>query len=162
MKKAVLLVILTFILLGGIVAFTAGNSMIVDSVSQKKTQSNETFVKELSDNERKFEHLEIELDEEHKKTFYKNEGHYSSGMKTGGASEITVKEAETLALREIQGTVIKVEKEFEHGKIEYKFKLQTDSGETEVRVDAVTGEISRIKYKNNKEDDKREGKQSKE
>ena len=42
------------------------------------------------------------------------------------------------------GTVTEVERELEHGQLEWKIEIQTAQGELDVRVDAATGQITRV------------------
>jgi uncharacterized membrane protein YkoI len=57
---------------------------------------------------------------------------------------ITAQKAEEIAIAAINGTVQKIEQEFEHGRMEYKVELNTNTGEAEVRIDAETGKVVRI------------------
>ena len=42
----------------------------------------------------------------------------------------------------------------EHGRLEYKFEIQSNRGEADVRVDAETGKITRVKFDDDSRDDR--------
>ncbi|MFB3168986.1 PepSY domain-containing protein [Neobacillus sp. 179-C4.2 HS] len=92
---------------------------------------------------------EIELETEHGQTFYKIESDDDSSNSTTSQSDtsaISVEEAAKIATNEVNGTVTEVEKEMEHGRMEYKFEIQSNQGEVDVRVDAETGKITRVEF----------------
>ncbi|MEH7491935.1 PepSY domain-containing protein [Neobacillus niacini] len=92
---------------------------------------------------------EIELETEHGQTFYKIESDddsSNSSASQSNTSAISVEEAAKIATNEVNGTVTEVEKEMEHGRLEYKFEIQSDQGEADVRVDAETGNITRVEF----------------
>jgi uncharacterized membrane protein YkoI len=104
---------------------------------------------------------EIELETEHGQTFYKIESDDDSSNSTASltnTSALSVEEAAKIATNEVNGTITEVEKEMEHGRMEYKFEIQSDQGEVDVRVDAETGKITRVEFNDdsrvNRDDDK--------
>ncbi|WP_419888667.1 PepSY domain-containing protein [Neobacillus niacini] len=103
---------------------------------------------------------EIELETEHGQTFYKIENADDSSKSTASqftTSALSIEEAAKIATNEVNGTITEVEKEMEHGRLEYKIEIQSDQGEADVRVDAETGKITRVKFdddsKDNHDDD---------
>jgi uncharacterized membrane protein YkoI len=92
---------------------------------------------------------EIELETEHGKTFYKvetdDDSNNSSNQATNG-STLSVEEAAKIALNKVNGTITEVEKEMEHGRLEFKFEIQSKRGEADVRVDAQTGDVTRVEF----------------
>jgi uncharacterized membrane protein YkoI len=100
---------------------------------------------------------EIELETEHGKTFYKvetdDDSNNPSNQTTTG-STLSVEEAAKIALNKVNGTITEVEKEWEHGKLEFDFEIQTNRGEAEVRVDAQTGEVTRVEFDDDDDDDR--------
>lgn len=103
---------------------------------------------------------EIELETEHGKTFYKVESDDSSNNSSSqstSSSNLSVDQAAKIALNKVNGTITEVEKEREHGRLEYKFEIQSNRGEVDVRVDAETGEVTSVEfddddYKDNRDD----------
>jgi hypothetical protein len=90
---------------------------------------------------------EIELETEHGKTFYKVETDDSNPPSISqSATSLTVSEAAKIALSKVNGTITEVEKEMEHGRLEYKFEIESNRGEVDVRVDAESGEIKRVEF----------------
>jgi uncharacterized membrane protein YkoI len=99
---------------------------------------------------------EIELETEHGQTFYKIESDDDNSNSTASQSTTTslsVEEAAKIAVNEVNGKITEVEKEMEHGRLEYKFEIQSDQGEADVRVDAETGKITRVKFDDDARDD---------
>ena len=99
---------------------------------------------------------EIELETEHGKTFFKGEtddsSHNSSSQSTTGTN-LSIVEAAKIALNKVNGTIAEVEKEMEHGRLEFKFEIQSNRGEADVRVDAQTGEVTRVEFDDDDNDD---------
>jgi uncharacterized membrane protein YkoI len=101
---------------------------------------------------------EIELETEHGQTFYKVENddddddNNSSSTQSTNTSTISVEEAAKIATNEVNGKITEVEKEMEHGRLEYKFEIQSDRGEVDIRVDAESGKITRIKFDDSRDD----------
>ncbi|NYE05457.1 putative membrane protein YkoI [Bacillus niacini] len=104
---------------------------------------------------------EIELETEHGQTFYKIESDDDSSNSTASqtnTSALSVEEAAKIATNEVNGTITEVEKEMEHGRLEYKFEIQSDQGEADVRVDAETGNITRVEFDDDSRDDRNDDK----
>jgi uncharacterized membrane protein YkoI len=100
---------------------------------------------------------EVELETEHGETFYKVESNDNSNNSSNSSdtnTAISITEAVKIATSEVNGKLTKSEKEMEHGRLIYKFEIQTDRGEADVRVDAETGKITRVKFDNDDSDDK--------
>jgi uncharacterized membrane protein YkoI len=97
---------------------------------------------------------EIELETEHGKTFYKVETDDSNSISTSkSAGSLSIEEAAKIALAKVNGTITEVENEMEHGRLEYKFEILSNRGEVDVRVDAQTGEVTRVEFDDNGSDD---------
>jgi uncharacterized membrane protein YkoI len=100
---------------------------------------------------------EIELETEHGQTFYKIESDDDSSKSTASQSNtsaISVEEAAKIAVNEVNGNITKVEQEMEHGRLEYKFEMQSAQGEVDVRVDAETGKVTRVKFDDDSNDNR--------
>jgi uncharacterized membrane protein YkoI len=102
---------------------------------------------------------EIELETEHGQTFYKVESDddddtNSSSTQSTNTSAVSIEEAAKIATNEVNGKITEVENEMEHGRLEYKFEIQSDRGEVDVRVDAETGKITRVKFDDDSGDDR--------
>jgi uncharacterized membrane protein YkoI len=69
---------------------------------------------------------------------------------------ITAEKAAEIAIKEVNGTVEEIEKELEHGRMEYKVELNTSTGEAEVRIDAETGKVVRVEHDDDDKDDSRD------
>jgi uncharacterized membrane protein YkoI len=157
MKNKVLIgVVSSLLVLGGAIAVGASkndtrpdDSIHLDdksSVINLDTQS----IPEIKEGQ------EIELETEHGKTFYKIESDDDNSSSTASQSTTTslsVEEAANIALNEVNGKITEVEKEMEHGRLEYKFEIKSDQGEVDVRVDAETGKITRVKFDDDARDD---------
>ncbi|OLS41857.1 PepSY domain-containing protein [Bacillus sp. MRMR6] len=100
----------------------------------------------------------VELENEHGKTFYKVESDDNDDrLNTDDAVDLTVlslEEASKIATNTVSGTITEVEKEMEHGRLEYTFEIESKNGEVEVRIDAQTGEVTRIDFDDVNDDDK--------
>ncbi|MBF0707567.1 PepSY domain-containing protein [Alkalihalobacillus hwajinpoensis] len=72
-------------------------------------------------------------------------------------AKISEAEAEKIALEEVSGDVIEKEVEKEDGKIVYEFEIKTDTGEKEVEIDGMSGDI--IQVEDDEEDDDKEQKE---
>jgi uncharacterized membrane protein YkoI len=162
MKKKVLIgVVSSLLVLGGAFAVGASknDSRPDDSIHlDDKSQGINLGTQSLSEIK---EGQEIELETEHGQTFYKIESDDDSSKSATSQSDtsaISVEEAAKIATNEVNGTVTEVEKEMEHGRMEYKFEIQSDQGEVDVRVDAETGKITRVEFDDdnrvNRDDDK--------
>jgi Peptidase propeptide and YPEB domain len=62
------------------------------------------------------------------------------------SQQITLEEATEIAKREATGTIEDVEKETEHGRLVYEFEFEDGPNETEVHIDAVSGEVTRVEH----------------
>jgi len=99
---------------------------------------------------------EIELETEHGKTFYKvetDDDSNNSSTQNANSTSISIDEASKIALNKVNGTITEVEKEMEHGRLEYKFEIHSNRGEADVWVDAQTGEVTRVKFDDDDLDD---------
>lgn len=101
---------------------------------------------------------EVELETEHGQTFYKIESddddNNSSSTVSTNTSALSIEEAAKIATNEVNGKITEIEKEMEHGRLEYKFEIQSDQGEADVRVDAETGKITRVEFDDDSRDDR--------
>jgi uncharacterized membrane protein YkoI len=101
---------------------------------------------------------ELELETEHGQTFYKietdDDSSNSSSATSKNTSALSIEEASKIATNEVNGKITKIEKEMEHGRLEYKFEIQSDQGEADVRVDAETGKITRVEFDDDSRDDR--------
>jgi uncharacterized membrane protein YkoI len=101
---------------------------------------------------------ELELETEHGQTFYKietdDDSSNSSPTTSTNTSALTIEEASKIATNEVNGKITKIEKELEHGRLEYKFEIQSDQGEADVRVDAATGKITRVEFDDDSRDNR--------
>lgn len=75
---------------------------------------------------------------------------------TSSSHDITMEQAINIAEKHVNGTLIKVEKETEHGVLVYKVKLNTPEGQSEVYVQTTTGKIVKVKTKHSKDNDKKD------
>ncbi|MEH7084215.1 PepSY domain-containing protein [Neobacillus drentensis] len=66
---------------------------------------------------------------------------------------ITAEKAKEIAISEVNGTVVEIEQELEHGRMEYKVELNTSTGEAEVRIDAESGKVVRVERDDDNSDD---------
>ena len=57
------------------------------------------------------------------------------------AKLITMAEAEQLALSEVNGKVVEIEKEKQGTKVYYEIEVETNDAEYDIKIDAITGEI---------------------
>jgi uncharacterized membrane protein YkoI len=88
---------------------------------------------------------EVEVETEHGQTLTKVKLDDSQSVPADvSANSITAEKAKEIATAKYNGTVTKVEQEMEHGRLEYKIEIQTSNGEVDVRIDATTGEITRV------------------
>ncbi|MEH7304886.1 PepSY domain-containing protein [Neobacillus drentensis] len=63
---------------------------------------------------------------------------------------ISEEKAIEIAVGEVNGTVVEIEQELEHGRMEYKVDLNTNTGEAIVRIDAETGKVVRVEHVDDK------------
>ncbi|MGD6801987.1 PepSY domain-containing protein [Rossellomorea vietnamensis] len=59
-------------------------------------------------------------------------------------ADIKEAEASEIALAEVPGEITETEIEEDDGKIIYEFEIETDSGEKEVEVDGMSGEVLEV------------------
>jgi uncharacterized membrane protein YkoI len=158
MKNKVLIgVVSSLLVLGGAIAVGASNndSRLDDSIHTDDKSSvinlDTQNLPELKEGQ------ELELETEHGQTFYKietdDDDSNSSSTASTNHSALSIEEAAKIATNEVNGKITEVEKEMEHGKLEYKFEIQSDRGEVDVRVDAETGKITRVKFDDVDDDD---------
>ncbi|MDF2858743.1 MAG: hypothetical protein K0Q87_4594 [Neobacillus sp.] len=98
----------------------------------------------------------VEVETEHGQTFYKVENDdvsKASTSQTESTPAISVEEASKIAINKVNGTITKMEKEYEHGRLEYDFEIQTNRGEAEVSIDAETGKVTDVGYDDLADDD---------
>lgn len=77
----------------------------------------------------------------------------TSAPSTG--AEMGSGEAEQIALAHVGGgTVTEVEREWEHGRLEWKVEIHLDGVEHDVRVDALSGEITRVDVDDDRDNDR--------
>lgn len=51
-----------------------------------------------------------------------------------------------IALRQVPGNVVKAELEYDHGAVIYEIEIRANNGQKyEVKVDAITGNVLRVK-----------------
>lgn len=157
MKKQVLIGALSGLLvLGGAIAVGASkNDGSDDSIHQDDKTSvlnlNSQNVPELKVGQ------ELELETEHGQTFYKietDDDHSTSSTSPSNTSTISVEEAAKIATNEVNGKITEIEKEMEHGRLQFKFEIQSNQGEVDVRVDAENGNITRVEFDDDSRDDK--------
>ncbi|WP_053600195.1 PepSY domain-containing protein [Bacillus sp. FJAT-18017] len=103
-------------------------------------------------NDSKMSGIETELETEHGKTFIKMES--ANGNSETAGKQLTVEQATEIAKRAASGRIEEIETEYENGRLEYKFEFKDGSKETEVRIDALTGEVIRVKLDDDDKDDK--------
>jgi uncharacterized membrane protein YkoI len=73
------------------------------------------------------------------------------------AGELSRDEAAGIALAHVgAGRVTEIEREFEHGRREWKVEIVGRTGEHDVRVDATTGAITRVDADDDRRDDDRD------
>jgi uncharacterized membrane protein YkoI len=153
MKNKLIGIIIGFgLLLGG--AFAVGAANRADDTQPDDNGGRQTSA---TTNSNTTGNIESEVETEHGQTFTKVELDDSNQVPaTPTNSSISVEEAKAIALAKVNGTVTKVENEMEHGRLEYKFEIQSSQGEVDVRVDAQTGAITRVKYDNRNHGNKNE------
>ncbi len=68
--------------------------------------------------------------------------------------KITIEEAKTIALKEVNGEVESIELEQKPDKLLYKVKIAKDNVEYDVYIEASTGKVSSVNQDDNNDDDK--------
>jgi uncharacterized membrane protein YkoI len=158
MKNKVLIgVVSSLLVLGGAIAVGASknderpdNSFHLDDKASVKNLDTQNLP-EIKEGQ------EIELETEHGQTIYKIQSDDDSRNSTASQStstSLSIDEAAKIAVNKVNGTVTEVEKEMENGRLEYKFEIQTNQGEADVRVDAETGKITRVQFDDDQRDDR--------
>ncbi|MGI5998314.1 MAG: PepSY domain-containing protein [Lutispora sp.] len=61
------------------------------------------------------------------------------------SSEVAIQ----IALRRVPGRVIKVELDYENGRLVYEIDIRTQTGIYEVHVDAITGRVLKVEREDN-------------
>jgi uncharacterized membrane protein YkoI len=89
----------------------------------------------------------VETDTQNGETSFKAETSESNSVPATPSNQkfIPVVDAMKIATDKVNGKITKMEREYEQGRLIYKFEIQTDSGKADVRVDAISGEITRAK-----------------
>lgn len=64
---------------------------------------------------------------------------------TGQQGELTLEEAKAIALKEINGTVVEYEEDYEDGVLYYEFKISTGKKLYEIEIHAKTGLVTKVK-----------------
>ncbi|MDH5160722.1 PepSY domain-containing protein [Heyndrickxia oleronia] len=77
---------------------------------------------------------------------YINQGQHKDQQISVTKTAITTEQAISIAKKEIDGTVTKVEKDEDDGMIKYEIELQSNQGEVDIDIDANTGKIIEIDY----------------
>ncbi|MCM3452666.1 PepSY domain-containing protein [Heyndrickxia oleronia] len=77
---------------------------------------------------------------------YINQGQHKDQQISVTKTAITAEQAISIAKKEIDGTVTKVEKDEDDGIIKYEVELQSNQGEVDIDIDANTGKIIEIDY----------------
>ncbi|WP_342430351.1 PepSY domain-containing protein [Neobacillus sp. FSL H8-0543] len=143
MKKKLLVGTLSVLLvLGGAIAVGA-----TDDDSKSKTQTVPLNA----------EGKKVEIETEHGQTFYKvetDDDNKASTAQPVNNTAISVEEASKIATNTVNGTITEVEQEYEHGRLEYDFEIQSNRGEAEVSIDAETGKVTEVEFDD--DDDRRE------
>jgi len=86
-------------------------------------------------------------------TTIKVESDDSNSTAAANPNLITVEKAKEIALSEVNGTVVEIEQELEHGRMEYKVELNTNMGEAEVRIDAESGKVVSVEHDDDNDSD---------
>lgn len=159
MKNKVLIgVVSSLLVLGGAIAVGASKNDTRPDDSVHVDDKNSVINLDTQNLPEIKEGQELELETEHGQTFYKIESDdddsNSSSTQSTNTSTLSVEEAAKIATNEVNGKITEVEKEMEHGRLEYKFEIQSDRGEVDVRVDAETGKITRVKFDDDSRDDR--------
>jgi hypothetical protein len=78
----------------------------------------------------------------------------ASGSRAASTGELSSAEAADIALRHVGGgRVTEIEREFEHGRREWKVEIIHNGREHDVRVDAATGAVTRTDVDDDRDDD---------
>lgn len=75
-----------------------------------------------------------------------NNNYWEGSWQNPRYRRISMMQATEIALQQVPGEVVKAELEFDDGVLQYEIEIRTSEGiKYEVKVDAVTGEILRVK-----------------
>ena len=121
------------ILIGAIAALVVAGGTVAVSASKSGTQPDDSI------------HQEDKISANISQQNFKAEDHSVISGQTKDPGHITSEQAADIAVKTVNGTVTEIEKELEHGRSQYKVELQTSSGEAEIRIDAESGKVVRIK-----------------
>jgi uncharacterized membrane protein YkoI len=150
-NKLVIVAISIALVLGGAAAVGASkNYSSHDDFNANKGETSTKPTFSLTEGQK------VELENEHGQTFYKVETDHDDFVLNAGAADITIltlEEAAKIATNTVSGAITEVEREMEHGRLEYKFEIESKNGEVDVRIDAQSGEITRIEYDDDNNDD---------
>ncbi|WP_083573880.1 PepSY domain-containing protein [Rossellomorea aquimaris] len=72
-----------------------------------------------------------------------------TGTQSVAQNQITESQAKEIALKQIQGTVVKVELETDNGVQVYEVDVKTPTKLFEVKIDANTGKVLKVEKENN-------------
>lgn len=74
-----------------------------------------------------------------------------------GGVQLSAEDASRIVLERFGGTVHEVEREYEHGRLEWKVEITASTGVTyDVRIDAATGTVTRVEQDSRGGDDDRD------
>lgn len=141
MKKKVLIGVLsTCLFLGGAIAFGAEKSDLTGDHLSSLNEDRPSIKKQETHSHSQSNSLSLETEVEHDKIIHKIKSDDES-FQNSDSSIITKEKASDITQNYIGGEVTKIEIEEEHGNMQYKVEIQNGDGETEVRIDATTGDI---------------------
>ena len=75
-----------------------------------------------------------------------NQTSSNKGSETENKNLISEEEAIKIATDKVAGTVNKIERDKDDGRVEYEIEIRTDTGEADIEIDAETGEILSVDY----------------
>jgi len=129
------------ILIGAIAALVVAGGTVAVSASKSGTQPDDSI------------HQEDKISANMSQQNYKVENPSVISGQTKAPGHITSEQAADIAVKTVNGTVTEIEKELEHERWQYKVELRTNSGEAEIRIDAETGKVVRIKLDDDSKSD---------
>jgi uncharacterized membrane protein YkoI len=146
----------TLLILGGAVAAGASKngSRADDSIHfEDKSRNGQAQVNTVTTGSGQ----KVEIETEHGQTVIKTKtvDSPSSPSSTSNDGMITKEEAAAIAAKSADGTVKEIEKEMEHGVVQYKVEVETHSGETKVRIEAETGKVVAVEHDDEKREDEK-------
>jgi uncharacterized membrane protein YkoI len=143
-NKVIVGALSAILLLGGAIAVGATNN---------DTQAEDTIHQEDNKVSSSVNGKKVEVEREHGQTVVKVEAN-GSNSSTSTTKLNTAEKAAEIAVSEVNGTVVEIEQELEHGRLEYKVELNTSTGEAKVRIDAETGKVVRVERDDDKNNDR--------